>query len=366
MVPFLYFKYMRILVTADIHCGYPNRLKDNIWSMVAMSKYATKNNIEKILCLGDFFHNRDHLTLDVLNATHLFFKATKQEWIMFPGNHDMFMKTSWKINSIRPLEKYATTYDKISSFELDGRNFVVVPFMHYEAEYMDTIRELENKYDENSILLTHIGVNNAVNNSCFLLKNWSNVNLSDIKFSLVLSGHFHNYQVIDDKICYPGSPIPFRFDEGMVPHGFLDVDTDSLSVNFIDFREIRDDCPHDFITITDDIIEKSLNTNVPILNGNHKVRVVLNKEYSQSELENIRDTVIAHGAISVSWMKLRSEECEYQIEQEDKNDTTPPFIRWLDTQNNTKYDRDLLINLYDDISKEAEDKYIQSDEEDNE
>jgi len=353
---------MRILVTADIHFGYPNRLKDNIWSMMAMSQYATENGIEKIMCLGDFFHNRDHITIDVLNAVHLFFKASKQEWIMFPGNHDMFMKTSWKINSIRPLEKYATTYNKVSSFELDGRNFVVVPFIHHEAEYMDTIREAEDKYPEDSILLTHIGVNNAVNNSCFLLKNWSNVNLSDIKFSLVLSGHFHNYQVIDDKICYPGSPIPFRFDEGMVPHGFLDLDTDTLDVNFVDLREIRDDCPHDFITITDEIIEEADAANAPFLKGNDKVRVVLNKEYSQPELEAIRSRVLAEGAQSVSWMKPRSEECEYQVEEK-VDESIPSFVRWLDTQNHSKYDKDLLMSLYDSISEEAEDKYSRAEEE---
>jgi len=349
---------MRILVTADIHFGYPNRLEDNIWTMNSISAYADENNIEKIICLGDFFHNRDHLTIDVLNAVHLFFKSAKQEWIIFPGNHDMFMKTSWKINSIRPLEKYATTYNEVSSFKLDDRNFIIVPFIHYEQEYMETIRELENKYPEDSILLTHIGVNNAVNNSCFLLKNWSNVNLSNIKFSLVLSGHFHNHQIIDDKICYPGSPIPFRFDEGMVPHGFLDVDTNNLNVNFINFREIRDDCPYDFVTITDDMIQ---NNNVNI-RENDKVRVVLNKEYSQSELEEIRSKVLSMGAQSVSWMKPKFEECTYDTEEID--DDVSPFIQWLETQNyESKYDKDLLINLYDSISEEAEDRYNKSDEE---
>lgn len=355
---------MRVLITADIHCGYPNRLKDNIWSMVAMSQYAAKNGIEKIICLGDLFHNRDHLTIDVLNAVHLFFKSAKQEWIVFPGNHDMFMKTSWKINSIRPLEKYATTYNQISSFDLDGRNFVVVPFIHYESEYMDTIREVENKYSKESVLLTHIGVNNAVNNSCFLLKNWSSVNLSDSKFDLVLSGHFHNHQIIDNKIHYPGSPIPFKFDEGMVPHGFLDLDTDTLNVDFVDLREVRKDCPHDFITITDDLIDEANDANAPLLNGNHKVRVVLSREYSQSELENLRSYILAEGAQSVSWMKLKSEECVYQVsEPEDINtNSTSLFLKWLETQNHSKYDKDLLLNLYNNISEEAEDIYNRLEE----
>jgi DNA repair exonuclease SbcCD nuclease subunit len=325
--------------------------------MKAISEYASENGIEKIICLGDLFHNRSHLTLDVLHAVHSFFKEENNEWIMFPGNHDMFMKSSWNINSVRPFEQYITVYDKIDSFELDGRRFIIVPFMHNETDYMKVIRKLEDKFSEESILLTHIGINNAVNNSCFLLKHWSNVNLSDVKFSLVLSGHFHNYQVIDNKICYPGSPIPFRFDEGMVPHGFIDLDTDTLEVNFIDLREIRDDCPHDFVTIVDDMLEDENLANM--VKGN-KVRVALNREYSTPELDKIRKSIIDVGALSTQWMKLKIDESTGSIDI-NSPESERPFITWLEDQDNgDKYDEKLLLELYSGIVDEAEDLYSQS------
>lgn len=353
---------MRVLITADIHCGYPNRLKDNIWSMMAISDYATKNNIDKIICLGDLFHNRDHMTIDVLNAVHAFFKKCKQEWILFPGNHDMFMKNSWTINSVRPLEKYATVYDDITDFELDGRKFIILPFMHYESEFMERIIEAESKYSEEDVLLTHIGVNNATNNSCFLLKYWSTVNLSDVKFSLILTGHFHNFQVIDDKICYPGSPIPFKFDEGMVPHGFIDMDTDTLEVNFVDIRSIRDDCPYDFVTITDDMLEDLDSEKAKEFIGNNKIRVSLNREYSKSELDKIRDNIIDIGAESVSWMKPKVKEQTYENIKVDES--VPPFLQWIKTQDVSKYDNEILMKLYEEISEEAEEQFCLSNESD--
>jgi DNA repair exonuclease SbcCD nuclease subunit len=355
---------MKILITADIHCGYPGKLNDNIWSLNAISDYAKKHKIKKIACLGDFYHNRDHLTLDVINATHEYFRNCEQEWIMFPGNHDMFMKTSWDINSVKPLEKYATIYNEINEFELDGRKFVILPFIHYEVEYMAKIKELE---EEGAILLTHIGVNNAVNNSCFLLKHWSSVHFNDTKFSLVLSGHFHNHQSVDNKIYYPGSPIPFRFDEGMVPHGFMVLDTKTLELEFVNLREIRDDCPEDFITLTDDIVDDMIDGkdsgSISGVISNNKVRVSLSKEYSKPELDIIRDACITNGADSVSWMRSIKETQKISEGEHKTDDTRAPFIQWLENNPSDKFDDKLLKDLYASIAEEAEDLYIKSREE---
>jgi len=301
------------------------------------------------------FHNRDHLTVDVLNAIHLFFKNSKQQWKIFPGNHDMFFKTSWKITSIKPLEKYAEIFTDISSFKIDNRNFIILPFIHHESQYMQALSDLESKHPKESVLLTHIGVNNAVNNSCFLIKFWSMVNLSKVKFDVVFSGHFHNYQNIDKKIYYPGSPIPFRFDEGMVDHGFIVFDTDTAQTEFISLKETRDDYPMDFVTVTDDLLEKN-----PQKYNNNKIRVVLSREYSKSELDGIRNAVTNYGAKSVSWMKLQSKEEEIKIDKIDE--TKSPFCQWLEHQKNDNYNAELLMKLYNSVSEEAEDLYNKSNE----
>ena len=68
---------MRILLTADIHNGYPKRIDDTIWSMQQMSKYANENGIEKIVVLGDFNHNRDHISIDVWNKITDFLKEDR-------------------------------------------------------------------------------------------------------------------------------------------------------------------------------------------------------------------------------------------------------------------------------------------------
>ena len=348
---------MRILVTADIHCGHPGKNKDCMWALETMYQYAKDNNIQKVIVLGDLFHNREQITVDVLNDVFSFFKRIhkEQDWIVFPGNHDIFLKNSWEINSLTPLDNYITVIDKITSFKIGSRNFVVLPFIHYESTYMKELKKLEEEYNEDTILLTHIGVNNAVNNSCFLIKYWSAVNFVDCKFNLVLTGHFHNYQVIDDKVCYPGSPIPFKFDEGGVPHGFLDLDVDELECDFVDIREVGENPPCDYLTIIDDMVDK---IDEKTLNGN-RIRVSLSKEYSKSQLDNIRDDLIDRGALSVQWMK--------NIDKEEVVNDNPDsiievnesvFTQWIKKKDLKEYDEDLLLELHDEISKEAEESYV--------
>lgn len=358
---------MRILITADIHNGYPGRIDDTVWAMRRMHEYAVENGIPKIIVLGDLFHNREYINIDVLNKVFDFFEESSREieWIVFPGNHDMFMKTSWKINSIRPLNSYIRTINNVSTFTLDDRRFIVVPFIHYEHQYMNTMKYLEDKYDEDDVILTHIGINNAVNNSCFLIKLWSQVNFTNSKFNLVFSGHFHNHQIIDNKVCYPGSPIPFKFEEGMVPHGFIDFDTNDLLVNFIDLKDISDTYPSDFITIEDDYYKNLSEEEKRQICKNNKVRVVLCKEYSKNELDSIRNDMADHGSESVSWMKLKNDDSEGG-EIGTVMMGSDVFESWLSHTDTSKYDVDMLRDIQESVAKEAEDLYIRSAEDDDE
>ena len=347
---------MNVLITADIHCGYGNRISDCVWALKTIDSYGYKNNIQHVICLGDLFHNRSYITIDLLNIIYAFFKVAKCHWILFPGNHDMFMKTSWKINSVKLLEKYTTVYNDISQFELGNRQFCIVPFMHYEEQYINAVNELELRCDNDAILLTHIGINNAVNNSCFLSKYWSSINFDNTKFKLILSGHFHNYQSINNKIYYAGSPIPFRFDEGMVPHGFLILNTDTFGVKFVNIRSISNDCPPDFVTIidTDDFAKKK-----NIISSN-KIRVVMTREYSKLELDELKNKLMQIGARSVSLMRHASE--EPTIKQTEPVNKESIFTQWLETQDISKYDKKLLIELYSVVAEEAEDLYNRSSE----
>jgi len=358
---------LKIIITSDIHCGYSGRLNDILWSLGTMYKYATNNGIKEIIILGDLFHNREHISIDVLNAVFSFFEShCEVEWIAFPGNHDMFLKESWAINSLKPLKPYVNVINSISLFELYERRFIVIPFIYMEREYMEVLKFIESSYDEEDTILTHVGVCGAINNSCFMLKNWSVVNFNDVKFKRVFAGHYHIHQMINNKVCYPGSPLPFRFDDGMVKHGFVVFDVNDMSVEFVDIRLVGDKegAPCDFITISDDSV-----SNVdPGMCRNNRLRVVLNREYSHNELAEIKSELMKLGAVSVTWMKNSTSlnDDRFSVNHHDVISDDMVFEKWLELVDVSQYDRELLCKLNKDIVEDAEDMFVRSMEEEHE
>jgi DNA repair exonuclease SbcCD nuclease subunit len=235
----------KIAIIADVHLGYAGRSKDVIWALSVVRDYCRDNNIDTVIVLGDLFHDRQHLSIEILCGAYDFFKATKieyeQEWIAFPGNHDMFLKHSWDINSIRPLGEILTIIDDVKLLMVDDKRYWILPFIYSESAYMRILERIEKQANKEDVLLTHVGVNNAIQNVCFLLQRWSMVTFVQSKFSRVYAGHFHLQQQVSNNLWYPGSLIPFKFDEGDHPHGFFVYDQDADEHVFIDvFAEDTD------------------------------------------------------------------------------------------------------------------------------
>lgn len=307
---------MKCLITGDIHNGH-NSSGDSIWAMKVIREYAKNNGIDHVLVLGDLFDRRDVLQIDVMSEVHEFFRAVAEDynqgWTIFPGNHDMFLKNSWDVNSLQFLTSYVNLIQDISKFELDGRTFWVLPFVHHEKVYMDIVAELAEKAGPEDVLLTHVGVHGAVMNQCFLLRNWNIVTFNDTKFKRVFTGHFHNHQSINDgKVIYPGSPVAFNFDEGLVDHGFIEYDIGADKWEFINARDISDglgwESPPDYVTITDEDDVKS--DEIKSLIENNNVKVSLTKEYTHNELVEKKKELEDAGINSLKWQKHKIEKIE--------------------------------------------------------
>lgn len=301
----------RVLISADVHLGLPNKLDDILWALRTMREYARAQGISTVVILGDLFHNRVSISIDVLNGVFDFLSETVkdfgQEWVAFPGNHDMFMRNSWNVNSLRPLDGMLTLVNDIRLLKIHDRRFWVIPFIHYEAVYMKALAKVEEHHEVGDILLTHVGVHNATLNECFLVKHWSTVNFEESKFDRVFAGHFHCHQQVGGRgnVWYPGSPIPFRFDEGMVPHGFIDLDLDTNNVKFIPIFGLADgDRPADFLTITDDMLEDELDI------AGDFVRVRLARDYPRDELFRMRTRLLELGAANVKFQKVKEEQVD--------------------------------------------------------
>lgn len=360
---------MKILITSDIHFGVPNKLSHSIWAAKVIREYAHSQGIEVVLVLGDLFHDRNSLNIQVLSDAYDFFdeldQKYDQEWVAFPGNHDMFLKNSWKVNSVRPLSRLITIVEDIKKLNIGGTNFWVIPFVHYESAFMQAVKAIEAQASPDDILLTHIGVTGASLNECFLLKHWSLIDFADTKFKRIYSGHFHCFQQVGTKTWYPGSPIPFRFDEGLVEHGFIEYDTETNDHKFIKTFEQgklllpNEQRPPDYITCLD-----TSHTKMDV-DGNH-VRIVQSRECTANEMQEMKLAIMARGAIGVKFMKTKQDKDVELVAQSSTNmgDGIRLFEKWLSHDKPEHIDKDAMIDLNKQIVEEGEERIAATEDPD--
>ena len=337
---------MKVLISADWHFGYPNRLSDHEWAFNAMLSYCIANDVKYFIILGDLIDDRRFVTHDVSNKLVELLKKAKNSGvnvITFPGNHDMFWRFSWKTNAIGPYSEHLTLIDYVGHFNIGNRKFWVLPFIEHENIYQKALMEIDRLASDDDVLLTHIGVSEAVMNVAFLLQNWSVVSFEDTKFSKVFTGHFHCHQKVGKKTWYPGSPFAFRYDEGVVEHGFLVYDTVSGDHDFVNIYDVglKETQPPEFITIDKDDVDSDF------ISGNN-VKVMLGADDDEDE---IRSKLREAGARNISFTKVAEKPVDFSVVGAvNSNDM---FQAWLDFDKPVGYDNDTLIALNKEIEFET-------------
>lgn len=351
----------KLIMVADLHLGVLDRLSDIMWGMRVLRQYAVENEIDTIVGLGDLFHDRESLGIDVVCAAHDYFieaKRQNQHWIWFPGNHDMFLRHSWKINSLKPLSSLFTLIDTVKIIKADGVRFWILPFIHFESAYMKVVRQIEERYEDGDILLTHIGVTGAIKNTCFLLQDWTMVNFEQSPFTQVYTGHFHVTQQVGNNVWYPGSIIPFKFDEGDCPHGFFVFDTKTRSHEFVDILELGrkyfpgEVPPPNYLTIPFEAIS-DLDGDII---SNNIIRVASEKELPHNDRLEIQDHLQKIGARAVRWLNLKREEVLIKKLQFDKEDLFEAWIQ-ADEEGIKGLNSKLLRRLNNEIVREGNERY---------
>lgn len=354
----------KIAITADIHLGVPGRLDDILWSLKTLREYCKAAKIDVVLVLGDLFHDRKSIEVDVLSKAVSFFEEAKniynQQWIVFPGNHDMFLRHSWQINSLSALKNCLTVIEDIKLLTIDDSRFWILPFITFEKPYMKAVNAINKQCKEGDILLTHIGVCGAELNTCFLLKDWSRVNFYHTNFYRVYTGHFHSKQQVGNKVWYPGSIIPFKFDEGNISHGFYVYDTELKDHKFINIWKAgakflpNETPPPQFLTLTEDSLSELNEEDIK----NNIVRVALREDNTSDEKNLIKNRLNELGAKTVRWMNLAD-----KIEKQDIIAAAPSknlFKSWVenDKSGTKSLDVKMLMRINDEIIKEGDDKYV--------
>ena len=187
---------MKYTIIGDVHLDSKD---DMIDKKINLIKNILENNKNDIIFLGDFFHNRKHISVYALKQAQKILEDHKYNIYMIIGNHCATFKNTLYPNSLETsFRNISNVYIIDKPTELD--NFLIIPWICDENydECVNAIKTSSKKYLCGHLEITSFYMTNNI--ECR-----TGFKFSDLtKFNHVFSGHFHLSQ--DEKnISYIGN-----------------------------------------------------------------------------------------------------------------------------------------------------------------
>lgn len=206
----------RVVFLSDIHLGLRNASIEWIENITSyfdnffiplIKKYKSKETVALVIA-GDFFDNRQHIDINVMNiGSQIMFKLSKEfEVFILVGNHDIYKKKDTDITSLRLFDMFdnVNVVYNVSQILLKGnKKMTLVPWVgDHKAE---TNLLAKHKNDDFIIMHTDIAGLDFDNGREII----DGANISVVESGKIYSGHIHKRQE-NDKVVYLGSPYQLR------------------------------------------------------------------------------------------------------------------------------------------------------------
>jgi DNA repair exonuclease SbcCD nuclease subunit len=261
------------LLLSDTHLGLYGS-NDN-WHEIVLKLFQTiadfcvKNNVKKIIHLGDFFDNRKSLNVKTISYAIQIAKILNDfETYLLVGNHDTFFKNQIYPHSLVIFNEYDNINVIDAPWQLDG-DIGLIP-------WRCGFGQIELPY-----LMGHFEINDFRMNSGYIMKR-AELNRSDFNgFKQVISGHYHTPMVEDD-INYIGAPYHQSFAD-VGERGFYLWSRDK-DMQFIEYT----DAPHFMkVTATESMTQ---NIDAPFIKGNI-IKLIFEEDYGTVENNQIIENI---------------------------------------------------------------------------
>lgn len=244
----------KALAFADLHLHAHKDRVDRLHHCLTVLEWifqqAANHQVDYLFFLGDLFHERSRI--DVLNYLMTFEVFMKHlihtpihplEAYLLVGNHDMYHKERWDVNSIKPLTAIPHVHivDKPTRLELGGRKIDWMPHTDNPVKVLDEFKkEMGGAGD---ILLGHAAVHGAMLNLCYgtkadVIVEYDNdmVVVDSTVFAdwpETLLGHYHAAQKLPNNVEYLGSPLELTFGEAFQQKHIVVIDLDTMEREYI-------------------------------------------------------------------------------------------------------------------------------------
>jgi len=216
---------MRLVFTADLQIhehqkwsrvlpnGRNSRLQNGL-DCLEQAFVLAKGGV--LVINGDLFHDRKHLSIEVIHATcEVFQKHSDVPVILNIGNHDQFLR-SGAIHSLSMFNGMSNVRVIDSPCDIplgEDLRLYIHPFTTDLQAFRQWSSALEFRADEFSVMVVHQGVEGST--LAQGVKSKGGLSLGDLRFDevgAVFLGHYHRPQALARNVWYIGSP--YEIDEG--------------------------------------------------------------------------------------------------------------------------------------------------------
>lgn len=233
----------KIAILGDTHLGARNASGHfstffNRFFSDIFYPYLVDNGIKHIIQLGDLFDNRTSLSIKAFHACkENWFGPLKEHGITMHtllGNHDIFYKSSLKVNSPELLLReypQVWVYTEPQIIELGGTSWAMIPWICDENK--EEVYNFLNKDKVADICCGHFEIDGFEMMRGVAGHGGLPRDLFD-RFELTLSGHYHTKSYDEyHRIQYVGTPYEITFADLHDPRGFHVFDTETRKLEFI-------------------------------------------------------------------------------------------------------------------------------------
>jgi len=259
--------------------GLPFRLGLIIKTLDFIVDSLRKRNIFKADILGDLINDKSIIYTVAQDAFKEFLNRNSDFYFrIISGNHDM--------SSTGKLQKSAITvfnsYENVECIPYAPVVLDDITYVPYTSEFLEVLKNIE----PGNILISHLGLNEAMLQSG--LSKVGRIKMKDLssKFKLAILGHYHKPQFLHNdniKVYYAGNLIHKDWNDKNEQKTFLIYDTETLEVEqvpIVGFREFKE-----FVINTPDQKDQVLQQAEIAKNNGHVVRI------KNKSGEKIRDEV---------------------------------------------------------------------------
>lgn len=201
----------RILAIGDLHIQPDTLAEVNVF-LKQLDKWLSNNPVDSIVILGDTLHTHETVYTECLNKMLEYIRLCEKyaPTEVLVGNHD-FCSNQAFLNDQHPFVGWKKTHnivDRVKVSHVKGKKIVLCPYVP-DGRFQEALRTVGEEWKDALCIFAHQLFDGAKMGPITAkgVEKW------DENHQMVISGHIHDKQLVQENLWYTGSSMQVSFGE---------------------------------------------------------------------------------------------------------------------------------------------------------